>query len=129
MIYNQSELSKEEFTYIFYGLPKIHKHPMTLWPVVSTSGSFLAIFSVWLDYKMKELLPLVQSHIKNSTSLIQDLKTLTIPEGALLFTADATSMYTNIDTQTGVSAINKSLLTNQLPNQTIPQDIIYGNGK
>jgi len=123
---NQSELSKEEFTYfqrsfkefhrtpIFYGLPKIHKHPMTLRPVVSTSGSFLAIFSVWLDYRMKELLPLVQSHIKNSTSLIQDLKTLTIPEEALLFTADATSMYTNIDTQTGVSAIKDFIETNKV---------------
>jgi len=63
---------------------------------------------------MKELLPLVQSHIKNSTSLIQDLKTLTIPEEALLFTADATSMYTNIDTQTGVSAIKDFIETNKV---------------
>jgi hypothetical protein len=86
---------------------------MTLRPVVSTSGSFLAIFSVWLDYKMKELLPLVQSHIKNSSSLIQDLKSLKNPESALLFTADATSMYTNIDTPTGVSAIRDFIETNK----------------
>jgi hypothetical protein len=34
----------------FYGLPKVHKQPVTLSPVVSTSGSLLAIFLVWLDY-------------------------------------------------------------------------------
>jgi hypothetical protein len=121
---NQSNLPKEEYTYfqrsfkefhrtpIFYGLPKIHKQPMTLWPVVSCSGSFLSIFSVWLDYKMKLLLPLVQSFIKNSNSLIEDLKSLDIPPDALLFTADATSMYTNIDTQTGISAVRDFISTN-----------------
>lgn len=55
---------------------------------------------------MKDLLPLVQSYIKSSASLIQDLKSLQIPQGALLFTADATSMNTNIDTTaTGILAI------------------------
>ncbi len=120
---NQSNLPKEEYTYfqrsfkefhrtpIFYGLPKIHKQPMTLRPVVSCSGSFLSIFSVWLDYKMKLLLPLVQSFIKNSNSLINDLKSLDIPPDALLFTADATSMYTNIDTHTGISAVRDFIST------------------
>jgi hypothetical protein len=55
---------------------------------------------------MKELLPLVQSYTKNSASTIEELKTLHIPENALLFSADATSMYTNIDTSTGIAAIS-----------------------
>ena len=53
---------------------------------------------------MKTLLPYVQSYIKNSTEVIRDLKTLHIPKGALLFSADATSMYTNIDTDLGLQA-------------------------
>ena len=92
-------------TPIFYGLPKVHENPMTLRPVVSTSGSFLSILSTWIDFKMKDLLPLVKSYITNSFTLINELKQLQIPEGALLFTADAKSMYTNIDTTTGLSAI------------------------
>jgi hypothetical protein len=60
---NQDKLSKAEALYferslkshfrlpIFYGLPKVHKTPMSLWPVVSSSNSLLAVFSVWLDYK------------------------------------------------------------------------------
>jgi hypothetical protein len=87
---------------IFYGLPKVHKSPVSLRPVVSSSSGLLTIFSTWLDYRMKELLPLIQSYTKNSFEVIKDLKNLTIPGNALLFSADAKSMYTNIDTATGL---------------------------
>jgi hypothetical protein len=47
---------------IFYGMPKVHKTPMKLRPVVSCVNSFCSIFSTWLDYKMKSLLPLISSY-------------------------------------------------------------------
>jgi hypothetical protein len=62
---HHQHLSKDELMYfqrsfqqhfrlpIFYGLPKVHKNPVTLRPVVSTTNSLLAVFSIWLDYKMK----------------------------------------------------------------------------
>jgi hypothetical protein len=118
-------LSKAELTYfkrslsnsfrlpIFYGLPKVHKTPFSLRPVVSTTNSLLAVFSIWLDYKMKELLPLIKSYIKNSIEVINDLKNLHIPENALLFSADAISMYTNIDTASGLHSIHDFLTYNQ----------------
>jgi hypothetical protein len=122
-------LTKSELTYfkrslqtfhrlpIFYGLPKVHKNPISLRPVVSTSGSLLAIFSTWLDYKMKDLLPLVKSYVKNSFSALEELKKIQIPENALLFSADATSMYTNIDTPTGITAVRDFIESckNQIP--------------
>jgi hypothetical protein len=89
---------------IFYGMPKIHKKPIQLRPVVSCINSFPSIFSTWLDFRMKELLHLIPSYIKNSTDLIKDLQTINLPAGAKLFTANATSMYTNIDTTTGLQA-------------------------
>ncbi len=61
---------------------------------------------------MKELLPLVQSYTKNSTDIIQDLKELTLPGNAKLFSADATSMYTNIDTTLGLETLKDFLCTN-----------------
>jgi hypothetical protein len=66
---------------------------------------------------MKELLPSVQSYIKNSDTLLDDLKNFTVPEGAVLFTADAKSMYTNIDTATGVTALRDFIISNanQIP--------------
>jgi len=66
---------------------------------------------------MKELLPSVQSYIKNSDTLLDDLKNFTVPEGTALFTADAKSMYTNIDTATGITALRDFIISNanQIP--------------
>jgi hypothetical protein len=102
-------LSSKHRIPLFYGLPKVHKTPFMLRPVVSTNNSSLAVFSVWLDYKLKDLLPLVHSHIKNSTTVINDLKHIQIPENALLFSADAKSMYTNIETDLGILTISEFL--------------------
>jgi hypothetical protein len=121
---NKHNLSEPELTYfkrsltnrfrlpIFYGLPKVHKNPFSLQPVVSTTNSLLAVFSTWLDYKMKELLPFVKSYIKNSIAVIQDLKCLTIPDNALLFSADAVSMYTNIETQQALTSMQDFIQSN-----------------
>jgi hypothetical protein len=45
------------------------------------------------------------------------LKYLQLPQEALLFSADAMSMYTNIDTFTGINSIDELIVThqNQLP--------------
>jgi len=89
-------------TPVFYGMPKVHKSPMTLRPVVSCINSFVSIFSTWLDFRMKELLHLIPSYIKDSKSLISEITILDVPIGAKLFTADATAMYSNIDIDTGL---------------------------
>jgi hypothetical protein len=49
---------------IFYGMPKVHKIPLKLHPVVSCVNSFNSIFSNWLDFKMKELLHTTPSYLK-----------------------------------------------------------------
>jgi hypothetical protein len=78
---------------------------MKLWPVVSCINTFKSIFSTWLDFKMKTLLPLIPSYIKKSSNLIKELKSLNLLPSTKLFTANASSMYTNIDTATGIQAI------------------------
>ena len=118
-------LSKPEVTYfkrsfttrfrlpMFYGLPKIHKNPISLRPVVSSSSSLLSVFSIWLDYGMKDLLPLVDSYLKDSTTFINELKNIKLPETARIFTANAKSMYTNINTDAGLTAIENFLIANK----------------
>jgi hypothetical protein len=113
VIYFQCSFQLKHRLPIFYGLPKVHKTPMSLCPVVSNTNSFLAIFSIWLDHKMKELLPVIKSYIKNSSTVITDLKNRHLPDGALIFTVDAVSMYTNIDTSIGINAISDFLQVNQ----------------
>jgi hypothetical protein len=75
-IYFQRSLKARLCLPIFYGLPKVQKSPVTLRPVVSSSSGLLTIFSTWLDYCMKELLPLIKSYTRNSFDVIKDLKQL-----------------------------------------------------
>jgi hypothetical protein len=58
---------------------------------------------------MKHILHIILSHIKDSKDLLEELKHLDIPPGAKLFTADVTSLYTNIDTNTRLDAFQKIL--------------------
>jgi len=82
------------------------------------STACLQVYSIWLDYKLKELLPYIKSYVKDSTMVIQELKDLTIPKGALIFSADAVSMYTNIETHLAVESIKNLILAHakMLPN-------------
>jgi len=68
---------------------------------------------------MKDLLPLVCSYVKNSFTALEELQEFDILSNALLFTADATSMYTNIDVDLGISAVRNFLTDNKAQ---IPQD-------
>jgi len=62
---------------------------------------------------MKQLLYLIPSCIKDSMALLQQLDILELPPGAKLFTTDASSMYTNIDSTTGLGALSKLLRTHK----------------
>jgi hypothetical protein len=132
----KNQLNSPELTYftrsckaqhqipIFYGMPKVHKNPTTLCSVVSCINSFSTIFSNWLDFKMKDLLFLIPSYIKDSRHLLSELKHLQLPPNAKLFTADATAMYTNIDTNTGIRAFKMlfSEYRNLIPSD-FPQEL------
>ena len=86
---------------------KVHKNPWKTRPIVCCAGTMLNGFSRWIDYWLQKLKPLIPSFIKNSEQLINDLHSLgELPPGALLFKADAESMYTNIDTDHAIAVIN-----------------------
>ena len=52
----------------------------------------------WLDFHLKKLLHLLPCYLRDSNDLLRKLRELgTLPPGAKLFSADAISMYTNID--------------------------------
>jgi hypothetical protein len=64
VIYFQRSLKLRHRLPIFYGLPKVHKSLISLRPVVSSVNSFSSIFFNWLDFRMKELLPLIKTYTK-----------------------------------------------------------------
>jgi hypothetical protein len=94
----------------FYLLPKVHKTPMKTRPVVSCVGSFNEIASKWLDYKLAKVVHLCPSYTKDSYQILDEIKALgALPPNARIFTADAISMYTNIDASHGIETIGKWL--------------------
>ena len=89
---------------------KVHKTPWKLRPIVCSAGTFINNLSCWLDYHLQKLKHLLPSYIKDSGQLLLILKGLGIlPPNAKVFTADANSMYTNIDTVHALEVITKWL--------------------
>lgn len=88
---------KDPFGY-FYILPKIHKTPISTRPVCSDCGSLPHPLGQWVDEFLQPIAQSLPTAIKNSYSLRKELNALSIPPNASLFTCDAVSMYTNIDT-------------------------------
>ena len=77
-------------------------------PGVITSGIMMAVLSKWLDRWLQKLRHQVPLYLKGSSHLIQLLKYQGIlPPGAKLFTSDAKSVYTDIDTDHGTSQVEK----------------------
>ena len=117
-----------------YLLMKVHKQPLKTRPVVSCSGSLLHPLGVWLDTTLQPIATSLPSFIASSYDLKEALNDLPpLPDGALLFTADAVSMYTNIDTFYACHAIRNFLQTqNQFKDHPLPAilgtiDLIMNN--
>ena len=89
--------------------PKVHKNPWKMRPIVCCCGTLLNYLSRWLDYWFQKLRPLIPSYIKDSSQLLSRLRDLQqngrLPPNIWVFTADAKSMYTNIDTAHALEVI------------------------
>ena len=78
---------------------KVHKDPYKMRPIVCCVGTLLNALSEWLDWQLGRLLHLVHTYLKDSYQLLDELNKLgRLPAGCMITTADATAMYTNMDT-------------------------------
>ena len=74
-------------------------------PIVCCAGTFMNCWSRWLDYQLQRCKPFIPTYLRDSNQVIDDIKDLNIPPNARLFTADANSMYNNIDTDHACTVI------------------------
>jgi hypothetical protein len=97
----------------FYQLYKIHKQPTTTRPVISGCGSLLHPLGHWVDEQLQPIATSMKSYFKSSYALKEKLLSLRLPPNAVLFTADAVSMYTNIDTDHALNNIGDYIDNNR----------------
>lgn len=98
----------------FYMLPKIHK-PGEKWsvpfkippgrPIVSDCNSETYHTAKFIDHYLNPLSTRHESYIKDTYDFVDKIKNLKIPKQAFLFSLDVSSLYTNIDTLEGLTAV------------------------
>lgn len=103
----------------FYLLPKIHKDKST-WPkpseipagrpIVSDCNSETYCTAEYIDYFLNPLSIRHPSYVKDTYDFCEKIRSITIPQEAMLFTMDVESLYTNIDIEEGLEAIRTTFL-------------------
>ena len=97
----------------FYLLAKLHKTPVSTRPVCSDCASLPHSVGKWVDKQLQPIVKKQHTYFKNSFELKQLFEDMDpLPANALLFTYDAISMYTNINTQQCIERLKTFLLDN-----------------
>ena len=89
-------LPEDTSTQTIYFLPKLHKNPLRLRPIISCTNGPTQTASAFLDKLLQPHMKKTKSFLKNSTHLINILSNKNIPTNAFLITLDIESLYTNI---------------------------------
>ncbi|TMW68854.1 hypothetical protein Poli38472_001010 [Pythium oligandrum] len=89
----------------FYALAKIHKPQLAPRPIISNANSILQGLSSWLDFKLQPYLHSTSSYLKDSTSLISELSSITLTPTQHLITFDIQTLYTSIDVKSALVRI------------------------
>ncbi|KAL3792100.1 hypothetical protein ACHAWO_010041 [Cyclotella atomus] len=102
----------------FYVLYKIHKGIQSngCWPtcpVCSDVSSLTHGLGKWVNEQLTPVAQAQLSYFKDSFALKDLLDGIEVPPGTLLFTADATSMYTNIKTEPALTEMAAYLRENK----------------
>ena len=108
-----------------YLLPKIHKRLSDVpgRPVISNCGMPTEKVSEFLDYELKPVMQKGKSYIRDSGHFLEKIKNIsTLPENAILVTADVVGLYSCIPHQAGLSALKETLenrLVKKIPTENL----------
>lgn len=113
-------LGDEEALPIFHVLPKVHKTPVKTRPVIPSINSMTSLFSKYIDNLLQPVLRKFHWVVTGTLDTIHKLEELrVIDEDIMIISADAESLYTNIDVHAGLRHIKNLLTLEQFPVEKI----------
>ena len=96
----------------FYGLPKIHKDNMTMYPIVSACGTATYNTAKFITKILQNYCSKTSSFVKDSTDFIQKNKHLSInPEEETLVSFDVSALFPSIPVHVALQVINSNIST------------------
>lgn len=93
---------------LFDLLPKIHKEPTT-WTLPACDSTTYNI-AQYIDHFLGPLSSLHPSYIKDTFNFLDIIRPIVVLSSSFLFTIDIDSLYTNINTNMGLSAVREVFL-------------------
>ena len=103
------ETESDPFGY-FYLLYKIHKSPLKTRPVCSDCASTPHALGIWVDSMLQPIVKAMPSYFKDSFTLTKILRKLKLSGKCSIFSFDAISMYTKINTEDCLARLSAFLL-------------------
>ena len=92
---------------IMYFLPKIHKHPLKLRPIVASIKGITVNASCFLDRILQPHMRNTRSYCKNATHIVKLLQHKHVPATSYLASLDIESLYTNISFEMAIGTFLK----------------------
>lgn len=96
----------------FYALVKLHKGtntPLQPRPIIAAHDSPTSAVSTWLSHALVPVVQRMPTYIRDSSHLIELLRSRTFPDGARVFTGDVAAMYPNMRPQETINNTMEAL--------------------
>jgi hypothetical protein len=107
----------------FYALPKLHKPTLTIRPIISNIAHPTENLSKHLHKIIHNTAIKAQTYIKNSYTLVEQLKNIHTTQHTYIITADIESLYTNIPHTDGEKIVTQQVYQDKL-NTLKPKSLI-----
>ena len=100
----------------FYLLPKVHK---SVWPsptmppgrpIISDVDSVSRKCASFIEYFLSPIARNLDSFVRDSMHVISIVRDFSLPDNAILFSLDVTSLYTNIPHEAGIAACGRAFI-------------------
>ncbi|CAJ0965286.1 unnamed protein product, partial [Ranitomeya imitator] len=101
-------INTQPMTPVFYILHKVHKDLINPpgRPIVASTNSLLSPLAITLDRTLTPLLQNISSYLKDTSDFLSKLRVITpVVSGCTLVTLDVNSLYSCIDHQRGIEAV------------------------